>query len=75
MTHCRVRIPLIAALLLGASAFAAEPPNPFTSKADDTDLMTQMTSSCLFARYPDRKPVLLHQAVRPTSTHVRQRQQ
>ena len=31
MTHCRVRVPLIAALLLGAGAFAAGPPSPFTS--------------------------------------------
>jgi hypothetical protein len=89
MTHCRVRVPLIAALLLSAGAFAAEPTSPFTSKEefgafvqgyhknpqperieaamrfaagsgvttnDDTDLMTQATFSCLFARYPDRKP-------------------
>jgi hypothetical protein len=89
MTHSRVHVPLIAALLLGAGAFAAEPPSPFTSKQDygafvqgyhnnpqperieaamqfvagsdvmtddNTDLMTQLTFSCLFARYPDRKP-------------------
>ena len=89
MTHYRVRIPMIAALLLGAGAFAAEPPRPFASKEeygafvqgyyknpqperieaamrfvagsdvmtnDNTDLMTQLTFSCLFARYPDRKP-------------------
>ena len=89
MTHRRVRVPLLAALLLGAGAFAAEPPSPFTSKEeyaefaqgyhkkpqpdrieaamrfvagsdvmtnDNTDLMTQVTFSCLFARYPDRKP-------------------
>jgi hypothetical protein len=89
MTHYRVRIPLIAALLLCAGAFAAEPPSPFTSKDDygafvqgyhknpqperieaamrfvagsdvmtndNTDLMTQVAFSCLFALYPDRKP-------------------
>ena len=89
MTHCRVRVPLITALLLGVGAFAAEPPSPFTSREeygafvqgyhknpqperieaamhfvagsdvmtdDNTDLMTQVTFSCLFARYPDRKP-------------------
>ncbi|MEO8019116.1 MAG: hypothetical protein ABI769_14995 [Pseudomonadota bacterium] len=89
MTHCRVRVPLIAALLLGTGAFAAEPPSPFTSKQeygafmqgyykhpqperveaamrfvagsdvmtdDDTDRMTQVAFSCLFARYPERKP-------------------
>jgi hypothetical protein len=89
MTHCRVRIPLIAALLLGTNAFAAEPKGAFTSReefsafvqgyhkdpqpdrieaamrfaagsdvisSDRTDLMTQATFSCLFARYPDRKP-------------------
>jgi hypothetical protein len=89
MIHCRVRVPLFAVLLLGAGAFAAEPPSPFTSKEDygafvqgyhknpqperieaamrfaagsdvmtndNTDLMTQVTFSCLFARYPDRKP-------------------
>jgi len=89
MTHSRVHVPLIAALLLGAGAFAAEPPSLFTSKQDygafvqgyhnnpqperieaamqfvagsdvmtddNTDLMTQLTFSCLFARYPDRKP-------------------
>jgi hypothetical protein len=89
MTHCRIRVPLIAALLLGAGAFAADPPSPFTSEKefgaflqqyyqnpqperieaamrfaagsdvminDNTDRMTQVTFSCLFARYPDRKP-------------------
>ena len=89
MTHHRVRVPLLAALLLGAGAFAAEPPGPFTSKEeygaflqgyyknpqperietamrfvagssvmtdDNTDLMTQVSFSCLFALYPDRKP-------------------
>jgi hypothetical protein len=89
MTHCRAQFPLIAALLLGVGAFAAEPPSPFTSREefgafvqgyhknpqperieaamrfaagsdvmtdDDTDLMTQATFSCLFARYPERKP-------------------
>jgi hypothetical protein len=89
MTHSRIRVPLITALLLAAGAFAAEPPSPFTSKKDysafaqgyyknpqperieaamrfvagsdvmtndNTDLMTQLTFSCLFARYPDRKP-------------------
>ena len=89
MTH-RIRVTLIAALLLGSAAFAAESPAPFTSREelgaflqgfyknpqpdridaamrfvagskimtdDDTDLMTQLTFSCLFARYPDRKPV------------------
>ena len=89
MTHYRVRVPLIAALLLSASTFAAEPPSPFTSKQeyrafvqgyhenpqperieaamrfvagsdvmthDDTDLMTLVTFSCLFARHPDGKP-------------------
>ena len=89
MTHCRVLVPLLAALLLGAGAFATEPPGPFTSKEDfgaflqgyyknpqperieaavrfvagsdfmtndNTDLMTQVTFSCLFALYPDRKP-------------------
>ena len=89
MTHSRASIPLIAALLLGTSAFAAEPSAPFTSKEefgefvqgyhanpqpdrieaamrfaagsdvisnDNTDLMTQASFSCLFARYPDRKP-------------------
>jgi len=34
MTHCRVRVPLIAALLLGAGAFAAEPPSPFTCQEE-----------------------------------------
>jgi hypothetical protein len=85
----RVRVPLLAALLLSVSTFAAEPTSPFTSKEefgafvqayhkhpqperieaamrfaagsdvvtnDDTDLMTQVTFSCLFARYPGRKP-------------------
>jgi hypothetical protein len=89
MNHCRVRVPLIAALLLGTNAFAAEPKGPFISReefsafvqgydknpqpdrieaamrfaagsdvisSDRTDLMTQATFSCLFARYPDRKP-------------------
>jgi hypothetical protein len=89
MTHCRVRAPLIAALLLGAGAFAADSTSPFSSKEefgafmqgyhknpqperieaamrfaagsdvmtnDDTDHMTQVSFSCLFARYPDRKP-------------------
>lgn len=89
MTHYRVRIPLVAALLLGASAFAADPAAPFASREefgafvqgyytnpqperieaamrfaagsdvmtnDNTGLMTQVTFSCLFARYPDRKP-------------------
>ena len=88
MIHSRSPIPLIAALLLGAGAFAAEPGIPFTSKQefsafvqeyhgnpqperieaamrfaagsdvisdDNTDLMTQVTFSCLFARYPERK--------------------
>jgi hypothetical protein len=89
VTHSRVSISLIAALMVGASAFAAEPASPFTSREefaefvqgyhrnpqpdrietamrfaagsdvisnDDTALMTQATFSCLFARYPDRKP-------------------
>jgi hypothetical protein len=88
MIHCRVRVSLIAAMMLGATALAAEPPAPVTSKkelgafvqgyyknpqperiesamrfvagsdvmtADNTDLMTQATFSCLFARNPDRK--------------------
>ena len=89
MTHSRVSISVMSALMLGASAFAADPPGPFTSKEefsefvhgyhknpqpdrieaalqfaagsdvirnDNTHLMTQATFSCLFARYPDRKP-------------------
>lgn len=89
MIHRRIHVPLLAALLLGAGAFAAEPPTPFTSKDDygafvqgyyknpqperieaamrfvagssvmtddNTDLMTQVSFSCLFALYPDRKP-------------------
>jgi hypothetical protein len=92
MTHYRVRVPLIAALLVGVGAFAAEPPSPFTSKEEygaflqgyhknpqpehieaairfvagsdvmtnnDTALMTQVSFSCLFARYPDRKPAFM----------------
>lgn len=88
MKAIRIHLPLIVALLAGASTLAAEPPAPFTSNEeygaflqsyhknpqperieaairyvagsdvmtnDDTDLMTQATFSCLFARYPDRK--------------------
>ena len=89
--NLRIRVPLIAALLLPAHAFATEPPGSFNSRDefgafiqgfdknpqpdriesamryvagsdimtdDDTDLMTQLTFSCLFARYPDRKSAL-----------------
>ena len=89
MTHYRTVVPLFVGLLLGASAFAADPPVPFASREefgefvqgyytnpqperieaamrfaagsdvmtnDSTGLMTQVTFSCLFARYPDRKP-------------------
>jgi hypothetical protein len=89
MAHHCVRLPLIAALLLSAGAFAAEPPSPFSSKEeisaflqgyhenpqperieaamrfvagsevmtnDNTNLMAQASFSCLFARYPERKP-------------------
>jgi hypothetical protein len=89
MTHRRILIPMLAALLFGANAFAAEPSGPFTSKEeygafmqgyykhpqperveaamrfvagsdvmtnDNTDHMTQAAFSCLFARYPERKP-------------------
>ena len=89
MTHYRTVIPLFVGFLLGASAFAADPPVPFASREefgefvqgyytnpqperieaamrfaagsdvmtnDSTGLMTQVTFSCLFARYPDRKP-------------------
>jgi hypothetical protein len=88
MTHRRVRVPLLAALLLSTGALAAQPPSPFTSTEDlgtflqgyhknpqperieaamrfvagssvmtddNTDLMTQVSFSCLFALYPDRK--------------------
>jgi hypothetical protein len=103
MIRRHVSFPLIAALLLGASTFAAEPPTPFASKEefgsfmqaysrnpqperieaavrfaatsevitdDDTDLMTQMTFSCLFALHPDRKPAF-KQAIQSLSEPAR----